>query len=165
LLNGGQGLTFLNETNFTTQATVNVDSLITSTYRNYKVLINVIGFNGTLRMQMRKAAVTTTAGYYAAGWGVDYAGSQANQGLVNNGASWIVGTVGAASNGNFSLDLLDAIASSGYTTFVGMTHYTGSAQTGFNGGAVPANVFTGLSLSTSSGTMTGTIRIYGYRNS
>tara|TARA_R110000868_G_scaffold65361_4_gene195561 strand:- start:338 stop:1186 length:849 start_codon:yes stop_codon:yes gene_type:complete len=59
------GLTFINSTSFTTSSGVNIDSIFSSTYDNYKIILSTTGSaNGDLGIQFRTSGTTNTNSNY-----------------------------------------------------------------------------------------------------
>lgn len=164
----GAGLTLITSQSFSAVSSVSVNNCFTSAYDNYRVVIRgtgsgTIGYGIDLRMRSSGADATgsdyivsfvyntTTAGpvkYYST---ADSAGSIGGEG--NNGM-W------------FSLDILSpAVASrteclfqSGYASTATINYHSGMWQHAL------ANPYDGFTVMVGAGTITGTIRVYGYTN-
>jgi hypothetical protein len=60
------GLVLLNASNFSSVANVTVDNIFTSTYTNYKIMLNITGMSGgdaAIRFWLRAGGVDTTTNY------------------------------------------------------------------------------------------------------
>ena len=168
-ITGGKnvGLVHLNTTSFTSQSTISINNVFNSTYDNYKIELNLNSVSASQTVQMRlrvSGADNSTANYFSSGistiptsgtistwlyqaatvWNpIRLTGASASEITVFNPAKAIPTFINYNSNGNF-----------GDTQFNigGGQHFVSSA-------------FDGFSLISSTGNMSGTVRIYGLRNS
>jgi hypothetical protein len=158
------GLTLISTTTIgTTVASVTVTGAFSSTYDNYRIIVNGGVASTTSSMQMQLGATTT--GYYDAGSYVSYNGATVNVNANSNAASWLVG--------QNTTDSLDSVVDLRSPNLAKNTHFSAqfsrSTTTGpnWNVGGYVANTtqYTAFTLSPNTGTLTGgTIRVYGYRN-
>ena len=155
------GLTLINNTSFTGQSTVSVDNVFSATYTNYRILtIHSQGNNQAFLFRLRVG-------------GVDASGSNYNRQQVR----------GIASNASSSQDASSTffVLSSGDSTFgVGVTDIFRPFETErtkfISIGTIIGNItifgadhslstsYDGVTFFGNLGTITGTIRVYGYRN-
>jgi hypothetical protein len=166
ILAAGGGLSHVNTTAFTTQSSVSLDNVFTSTYQNYRVMINFTGSAGdTLRLRLRVGGADLSASYY----GSTIAAQNNNTGLSNanvtNGAQWDI-SYSPSSLSSASIDIMDPVVAA-KTIFYGFginPDTTGNLRIvgGFNNNSTS---YTGITIFPASGTITGTIRVYGYKNS
>lgn len=161
-LNNG-GLVYITSTSFTSSS-VALDNVFTSTYQNYRIVVNVTagaGAGAQVQMGMRIGGSTTTGtayfGYYR---GITWAG--ANDVAANNGGgSWFIfRTNGAEWGGALDIQMPNAAE----PTFV-QSLGCDTTQTWNAGGYHNSTTqFDGFALTNSGGSsMTGTLRVYGYR--
>jgi hypothetical protein len=165
-----QGLTHINTTTFSAVSSVSLDNVFTSTYANYKVMthITAISSDGTLQMKLRVSSSDNSVNYYTALGGSNQSGSyyahaQANASLVlfgklDTGAPLTATTLDIYSP-QLSVRTAGTMTNTYFdnsSTFVGVAGGFGHDNTGS---------FDGLTVSASAGNITGTIRIYGYKNS
>ena len=157
--NAAGGLVYItNATIGTGVSSVAVASAFSSTYDNYKIMVN--GGIGSVPQAINMILTGSTASYYQilAYW--SYAAGTPTVGTSNNAASW--GFIGEASpNANtIDIDIINPNLAK-YTYFGG--HYMGTVAGTISGYHGVATAYTGFTL-TVGGTMTGgTITVYGYR--
>jgi hypothetical protein len=163
------GSTLLANVPFTTASTITVDNVFTSTYDNYRIMFNISAAsaagNVSLNWVGRTSGSNVTTPYVHQICTAD----AANLAGGRFGTSQFAQTSGAyASFTQGTMDLLSPklatktvwIAPSLYITQAGLPYaltYTGY----FDGN----NSFDGIQFSVTSGTISGTFRIYGLRNS
>ena len=156
---------------FTTASSVSLNSVFNSTYDAYKIIITLTASSGnpTLTLRIRNGSTDKTAAdYYFGGFNCSVAG----------------GSVGAyRGNGNTSFTVGDIVTSqaSKYVTIMDMAnpfnatatkvayqgHYgNGSDFFGYGVGGVISDTtsYDGFSFISSTGTFTGTIQVYGYKD-
>ena len=158
------GFALINATTFTAQASVSLNNVFSATYSNYFVSFNVTASSATvLRSRLRVSAADNTASSYVNG--SIYVGVYNSQALasVNNVTATYL-TLGSTSS---------TVGIGGTITYIApfATQYT--KATAQNVGQFLENVgcvfnattsFDGFSIFPDSGTITGTIRVYGLRN-
>jgi hypothetical protein len=163
---GGSGFTLLNTTTFTASSAVNVDSIFSSTYRNYRIVVSYThSVNTNLQMRLRASGNTlTTANYGVRSWTNN--GSALNAEISDAATFWIIGSGGVSGAGG-SYD----IYAPNVGTFITMTgNQMGSSTGAFNAGMGTSAWYDasytadGFQLLPASGTLTGTVRVYGYAN-
>jgi hypothetical protein len=154
---------------FTTASSVSVNNCFTSTYRNYRILINITAASATDTRLLRLRAAgsdNTSANYY---WGgVQQAG-------VNDATIYNIRSAGlatshrlaySASNCLIALDVFspqESVVTSFSSQGVGAT---GDVWTEWVGGRSSVTTsYDGFTLFPNSGTITGTLSVYGLRNS
>jgi hypothetical protein len=151
---------------FSGSSTVDVINCFSSTYDTYKILISAHAATGgpALAMNFRDATTLVSTGYYGGVWSTRFDGVTAAT-AINNASSITVATTMGSIPGNRCVVSLDLYR----TAIDGVV--TGTGFGGSNSAALTVSAnrtgmtnFTGLTISPSSSTMTGTIRIYGYNN-
>jgi hypothetical protein len=166
---GVGGLTHLSTTSFSAAATHSVNGVFSSLFDNYAVRVTAIGnFNTQLVWRLRDSSNND-----AAGSNYDQQGLQIAGGTLGNAS--VVGT-----SSQFGLMEMKTDQDSSAVNFeifspflAARTRFT-AASFGFNnagsqvlnmrsGAHNLANSYTGLTLLAGTGTITGTISIYGYR--
>jgi hypothetical protein len=163
------GLVHLNTTTFTTASFVNVDNVFTSAYQNYKIILNI------------------TASSISGGVGITWRGRTAGSNITSTyGSQYLRGTASTASAFTGSTASFGGVAS-GFPTYVQMEAtlfspqlaqvttsncpnlYVDSGGQGYtqliSAWHTGTNQFDGINIYPDSGTFTGTLRIYGMRNS
>jgi hypothetical protein len=154
---------------FTGASTVSLNDVFSSTYDNYKVLMNITGSttNQNVGMRLRvSGADNSTANY---GQQLMDAASNILSGSRDSGQTSFARIAGAQSGKNqlFLLDIAYPFQTEITTahTFRMVDAGTSSAQISYIvSGFVATTSFTGFTLIPGSGTITGTIRVYGYKN-
>jgi len=163
------GLTFINKTTFTGVSSVSVpNDTFTTTYDNYKAIltVNSTSANAALSIRMRTSGTDNTAGdYIGAMTGLSF------QNVVNNNVSasataWNLGTPqnGGTPRLQFELGFIrpKLVEISNLNV-----HGTAGDANGLVVGSMwfnTATAFDAFTFLVASGTMAGTIRVYGYQN-
>ena len=142
----------------------NITGVFSSTYTNYRVLLNFTARSTTNRIDMKyiNGTTPTSSGYYQAGIGSDWgANSPVYYQRSNNDAQFF------GQSGNSPLSIAIDIFNpnvSGYTPHTGTALSVDTAYNYTIGGNQNAlNVFTGFQLYTTTGTATLKYAVYGYR--
>jgi len=153
---------------FSAASSVSIDNIFTSTYDNYRIMLNYNGTNGAaLNLRFRTNGVDNSSASYAYSlMRLGMNGSQYN--TVNSGSatSYLLNHTWAGANA-VNLDFSKPFASlrtivSG--NILGTDSTTAAIDGGLNVGYYTAEVsFTGFSLIPASGTITGDIQVYGYK--
>jgi len=161
------GLDFIKQTAYTASSAAQVLSCFSSTYANYKIIISHYGSAGTtFAFQMISATNTVDNGGNYFGYGLAY-----NAGTTDIGGA---GTTSQRCGGHSSVSTILC------ETVIDMANPNIAARTQANIHAFDANgpavlllgtqvatstQYTGIQIVPASGTITGTIRVYGYRQS
>lgn len=161
------GLTFLSSSSPSAAATLTMDSVFSSTYQNYLLVGTFTGSaDADVKINFRTSGTDNVNNSYS------FVSLFSNTSTVSAGGS-TTGTdarfVNSGSSGTsvFSSTIFNPFASlhTGYistqTRFIG----TGIGHCDFYGGFNTNQSFDGFKLSCSSGTFTGTVRLYGIANS
>lgn len=161
------GLTFIASSTFTTATTVSLNNVFTSTYDWYRILVRTTASNSdAIRLRMRLSGTDAT--------GVDY-NAQYLQ-AVNTGVSSgqdLATTSGqiAAQNTGHNGVIVDFFSPAIATPTIWQSIIARNANASnpnqffWAGGHNLANAYDGFTLFMATGNMTGTVRVYGYRNS
>jgi hypothetical protein len=160
LANGGFGLVLMNTTSFTSSTGVNIDSVFNSNYENYKIIVRATHSSGDLKMQGRVAGSTIAANY-----GVQrfYADNTTVAAVRTSGASdWFIGE-GVALKSQIIIDLGGPNVAE-KTTGVGFDSRGLNTLHGISFLHDALDQFDGIRVYPTSGTMTGTVSVYGYHN-
>ena len=167
------GLAYVTSGSFTTSALVNVDGCFTSTYRNYRIIIDITATTGVgaqiISTQLRSGGTAASgSNYLYARSGFTYAGVGASD---VSGASttyfFLNRSNGSGSVGGSSTSSVDfhapqlaqptyvngTVADGSYAGSVGGYHNLSTSYDGFN-----------IATTTALTTITGTYRVYGYRD-
>jgi hypothetical protein len=156
---------------FTAVNSVSLNGVFSSTYDNYRIMIRstAASSNGQLNMRLRAAGTDASGGDYAK-QDVSGFGGTAGAGASTGQTSWNIGYI-ATSYGNRYMGTLDVLGpnmalNTLATANVGQQDNTATAftiQANLNHGLTTQ--YDGLSLIAAAGTISGYIRVYGYKNS
>jgi hypothetical protein len=165
------GLTLTGSSSFTTSSSVSVNNCFSSTYENYVLLLRLSASSqsSTIAARMRVSGTDATAADY--NWqDVSGFGGTAGAGQSTGQTSFNFGTIlnTGADRYAYRWDLYGPFASvktmglyeGGYQNFQG-TWLTNQINTLHN----LSTSYDGITFYPSSGTISGTIRVYGYKNS
>lgn len=166
------GLWLVASGSFSGVASFNVDNVFTSDFRNYRIVVHNDQTTGALAQiittQLRVGGVAAATNYYNQRSGYNWATSAINADTVNNGTYWFI----IRSNGSGSIDGEGSCSFDLYSPALAVrTMYNGTSVDGqygavTNGYHNTATAYDGIGFATTTGgtTMTGTYRIYGYRD-
>lgn len=160
-------LTLIKRASFSavTTTTTTFDSLCTTSYKAYLMVIESIKSSGTadIYLQFRKAAVTQTASYYGAAYGTMYNGTAFSY-LTNAAAQSTLFQAGGTGNESGAAITFYQMGSGGNQLVMGAgTFFENNSS---RGGTITISnagnfLFDGWMFSASTGTITGTVAIYG----
>jgi hypothetical protein len=163
----GGALVYVGGTTFTTSATVNVNDVFSATYANYVIICDMVastGVSNSLRFRV-SGADDTTSNYFGQTLYVANTTVGASQTLSQNSARIIDANAGSNS---FYANVTSPFETAktqiyAYGIFSGSTSSMElqNKQITFN----DTTSFTGFTIFPSTGTLTGTIRVYGLANS
>jgi hypothetical protein len=168
---GSSGLTLINTTTVSAQSFVTISNIFSSTYQNYKMIIQLTAASATssLTAQMTTGGTAATTSYYYGGWSVNENNGTAGVTGVNVSSFSLGGTNTSYPTGSVaSYEIYDPFNTI-WTKFTGTAFYINSTPAGVylgtSGGHFQNTSYDGLKIAAGSGTFTGTVRIYGYKNS
>lgn len=158
------GLVLLNTTPVSAQANVTISNVFTSSYQNYQIeLVGTSSSLGGYSFQLTAGGTPSAVSYYGA---VVYRTATTQNSYFNtNSTSGVLGYIADQSNLNIlTISNPAATIASGY-----LSQYMGFGSTGSEAGTIGgmhyvATSYDGIKF-TFTGNFTGTIRIYGLRNS
>jgi len=139
---------------FTGVSSISLNGCFSSTYENYKVLLTSIGSTTQdVYLRLRAAGTDDSGANYA--W--------TNDGTNLTGQTSTIISINEALYGAAQGDIFGpALARSTVGISSARRPNTSTRQTSWNHSL--ATAYDGMTLYTSTGTMTGTLRVYGYRN-
>jgi hypothetical protein len=123
--------------------------------------------DNAVQLQMRNAGSTITAANYQ-WWQLGYTnGGSANNANFNTQTSWRIGRAAATIPGVGYVNFFEPLVSRAHVLNGAATGYTGiDTATNFLGLRYSANqAFDSIVVSASTGNLTGTLRVYGLKNS
>jgi hypothetical protein len=163
------GLVPINTTTFTGITSTNISSVFSASYDNYRILVN-IAQNSTFAanyIQLRTGVTTVTSNYDRRGVFLNSASTVSGSGTAGE-TSLLIGQTG---NGGRSFHTID-FANPFLTVPTMGTVVTADNDSGGGRDMFLTSIFNSnstsyesLVLGCTAGTITGTIRVYGYRNS
>jgi hypothetical protein len=161
-------LVHLHTETFSAQSTVSIDDVFSSTYDAYRIEMktrrNASESSPTIRL---RASGTDETGNYYFYHGVSNGSNSTGYNQAGNGAGYFIcGRSGANGIGITSFDIMNPFLATG-TSLVGQNVAVGTTTVFIEhfGGFQDRNTsYDGFTLA-DGGTLTGSIRIYGYRNS
>ena len=163
------GMVLINTTTFSAAASVSINNCFSATYENYQIVVSkFVGTgNGDFKIRMRSAGTDASGSNYtfqlftANGTTPDYA-------RYSSQTAGQIASIRTDANGSdVSLNIFRPFVTSptNMTTGVGYDSYSGAMISNFVSSHSLSTSYDGFTLYPSTGTMTGTVRIYGYRNS
>jgi hypothetical protein len=165
---GASGLTLITRNTFTNVASVTIDSIFSSTYKAYIVVIEKVWAatnSDDLQMQLRAGASTITSDYYgASGYATYNSASFAN--IQSNGSATFTllsNTGSGTATGNTATLYFTRVGNASEAptwSGTGMDYMANNAHFmgGINGNQ---NTYTGLLFKTSSSNISGIVSVYG----
>lgn len=160
------GLTKLADTDFTGQSAVAFDSVFSSTYRNYKVLLSIKTVDNNVHLYYRfrdgSGDISSSNYAYKALYALNSNTNNNNNGANSSGTTAAILIAGVAQNVAYHghLDILEPNIAD-RTGVVGMQ--TGTGHLLSNSGSFNLTTqLTGISFYAGSGNISGSIQIYGY---
>jgi hypothetical protein len=159
------GLVLLNTTTFSAQSTVSINNVFSSTYDNYKVLVNLNSVSTTLngQLRLRVSGTDDTSGFhYSSGISTIPTTTTISNWNYQGTTSFI--PFRAVGLGVSEINLFNPAKP--ITTIVTYNSLTNFGDTQFNTGGgqhLVNTAYDGFSLIASTGNMTGTIEVYGYK--
>jgi hypothetical protein len=139
------------------------DTCFTTTYKNYVVVINVLGSSGgaSTYFQGRNGSTTRTANYFGSS-AVWNSGGTASVTSTSGASQFTLGLHGTAAQNLYSMTISNVGTGASSIPFWTGTQMTiQSNQQGPFGGLVDNGAVNGFILSASAGTITGTAYVYG----
>jgi hypothetical protein len=165
------GLVHLHTESFSAKSSVSVDDVFSADYDSYEVIVSSLYPSATgnnVYLYMRSSGTDETSNYWYA---TEYL--QVNNTTTRGSgapASFHFITVSSAANAGFmstAIRIINPAVAAATRINSESFGYTGSSNAAINasGSLNTLTAYDGFTLSISSGTISGTIRVYGYRNS
>ena len=164
------GLNLLSTQTLTSSASVSFTNFFSSSYTHYRIVFNLLSTSGTSNLLFRARVNTTdvTSGYYGTNFAIQHTGSTY---VVNNQNASSFNIVeleednGSTNTNRHSILGID-LTTNGNLISLGGSGFSGRKLGAIVSGAVcldATSPVTGFTLFTSTGTMKGTVALYGYR--
>jgi len=153
---------------FTTASSVSLNGCFTSSYENYKILLHLTGSSTAiaLKFNFRSAGTdnTSNVNYYASAKNLSSSASLTSYDRGNPATYMYIGETTTGNGGIFSgtYEVFNPQASKN-KMIMGLTQNDVHSYW-HSGTYVGTTSFDGFSINLSSGTITGTVRVYGYKN-
>ena len=165
-----QGLTLINTTSFSGVASQSINNVFTSTYDNYKILINITSVSTQMDFQMRLRVSGTddSSANYSRGGVYNYINGTPTALASVGDTKWAVGFInsGTGSKNNFSFDMYRPNFA-GVTTATALGVWNNNVTfAGFFSGFMHevSTSYDGFTLLCNTGTITGIVSVYGYND-
>lgn len=163
----GSGLTFISRTSWSSAASHTVDSVFTSTYTAYLIVIEdwiSSGYANVPQIQLRYGSTTDAANYYGSSFGTTFNSGTLIHQATNNAAACDFWRYSGESQGTFIEFAIERVGTGTGTAAI----ITGTGAVNTNGEqykfgfqATSAQNYTGFVLKQSAGTSSGTVTVYG----
>jgi phosphoheptose isomerase len=164
-----QGLVLINTTSFSAVASQSFTSIFSSTYDNYRVVVNVSAVSandGNHFLRVRSGASDVTSNYIFSSWvkasnGTDISYNSGSATFIKLGAQDSASTAAQS----YSFDIISPFLVQGTRVLANVSMqndagtWAGGVVTGYN---FNATSYDGFTLHTENGTFTGTASVYGY---
>jgi hypothetical protein len=148
---------------FSGVSSVSLNNFISSSYSNYKIVSTITGStNLTLGFKFRENVTDKSTNYYGASWYYRFDGTSGVAATRNNGSDAVIG---ATKSGGYCIsEFLYTVPNTTDGIITGQS-YDDNSTGGWNFTyKCGATAVTGASIIASTGNMTGTIRVYGFKN-
>lgn len=163
-INTAGGLVLITSQSFSAASSVSVNNCFQSGYANYRVLLNATGSTGSdcsIRLRASGSDNTTsnyTFAYSDVASGINITGTNGGQTSFIN-----IWRNGGSGGSTVAFDILSPALAE--RTFILSSNYNGDRLFTAGGNFTATTTFDGFSFFPASGTITGTVRVYSYRNS
>ena len=164
------GLWLVKTQTYSAAANMTIDDAFSSEYDNYRVIIRFApsGAPTTMPLVFRTGGVDNTSALY--GYKVvrfssnetSLTGQSQTNGRTQTAASIIGGTVGAGVNNSVTIDIVAPFLAQPTTALGFLTPEVGNVET-IGIGHTGSTSFDGFKITPSTGTLTGSIAVYGYK--
>jgi hypothetical protein len=158
------GMVLLNTTSFSGVASQSINDVFSATYNNYKIVLNMTSASENIYLKVRVSGTDLTTGYATVRNLTTTSAALAsyynyNDTLINLGVN---GSSGNAS----SIEIFSPFLAQRTQVFSLTTgdNSTVLYQEIVNASVKNTNSYTGFTIIPASGTITGTVRVYGYNN-
>lgn len=151
---------------FSAVSTVSLNGVFTSTYDNYRILVRLIGSTTALpSLRLRVSGSDATGANYEWQY-LQGSGTTVSTARTTGATSLEVSSVGSTDYGLLTLDAASpAVADTTQFSMVA-TQFTSLIINGsYSGRHTLSTAYDGFTLLANTGTVTGVVRVYGYKNS
>lgn len=160
------GLTLIAKTSFTSVASVAIDNAFSSKYKNYKIIYkqDYSSGNGDLYVKGRTAGGDSNGGWYTGLIGASYTGSTPIYKQGTNTTYAIIGATVSAQSGRCfaSIDVITPNVAASATQMGIQSFQPDNGLSGYSM-ELSGTSYTGFTFGVTSGTINGSLEVYGYR--
>lgn len=163
------GLVLVNQTNFSAASTISLNNIFSSTYDNYRVIIDLTSASASSLVTVRLIASGTasTSAYYYGQTGATETGSTTNTGSSGDSSRLFLWDHNSTYPYNSAtMDVVSPFLTK-TTKIIHQTVFVNSSSTVIHRSSgmqhSVLSSYDGLQFNVSSGNITGTVQIYGYR--
>ena len=159
------GLVLIATNAFSAVSSVSINNCFTSTYQNYRVVVSgyVASANTINYLRLRASSTDNSSASY--GWAGCLSTSAGLTNLWGNGQTAFQIAYQTSTDGHLVADIMNPQVASKTTIYMQSLKDVSSPENwNPSGGFNATTQFDGFTLYPSSGTITGSIRVYGYRN-
>lgn len=164
------GTTLITKTDFTSASTINVLNCFSPTYTNYQMMVNLTGAslaNYTL-LQFLSGSTPATSGYYFAYNGYTSAAGNFPGAGSNQASAYFLeynSSLIGVSHSSMIIQNPNKVMSTSFANTISWDNTAGVYVARVGGGAhYTAAAYDGIRILTNSGTISGTVRIYGIKD-
>ena len=162
----GAGMDLVNKTDFSAVTAVSLNNVFTSAYDNYLIVSSSFNMSASIGLQLRLRAAGSDS--TATEYNVNYV-TFSNAAVSSNASTYArfyLGSFGNVTKCGLSVQLFSPALSVQTTAIAHGNSTDAAAQSALMTGTHRLTTsYDGFTLYPESGTITGTIRVYGYRNS
>ena len=162
------GATLVSQVSFTTQTTVNLSNIFTSSYQNYSIWVNISSASATASLLVRMLLSGTPAAtnYFYSGVNTYSNNSLVDSGRGHGATSLAVTPTLGTEDAYGTMAVFSPNQARDTTITYGFGGGVGGNYTATTGACLhsSATAYDGIQILPSSGNISGTIRVYGMRN-
>ena len=150
---------------FSAASTVSLNNVFSADYQNYAIILNLSTGPGTIPINFRLRANgtdNTSSNYYYSLTYIRFSSTATVTGANGSGLTTLF-TIGSANTGNSSLVQLFNPFENQYTSYSYASRNLSIDSASGGGNMNVTTSYDGFTIYTASGTITGTVRVYGYR--
>jgi hypothetical protein len=164
---GGSGMTLIANTSFSAVSALNVNNCFSATYKNYKIMTSfTTSANAGSSFRFRNGGSDITTGTYFLSYIYIATGTQLLQAYSSQTQYGTLGNTGVGATNYMFWELTDVFASSTkfgtFSNWADNSNFNEAGQGQFKN--TTASTFDGFSIIPGSGTITGSVQIYGLAN-
>ena len=159
------GLVHINTTSFSAVSSISVNDVFSADHQNYAITLNLSTGPGTIPINFRLRASgtdNTSSNYYYSLSFIPFSGTATVTGANGSGLTTLF-TIGSANTGNSSLVQLFNPFESQITSYSYVSRNLSVDSASGGGNMNVTTSYDGFTIYTASGTITGTVRVYGYK--